>query len=67
MKDLSKEQLLVLLEHAFGEAMCVQERKVEPRDLNQAHKQIVEIVNIFYSPLGHTTKYNPEEEWIRIK
>ncbi len=41
---LSEEKLLALAEYAFGEAMCVQERKVEPQDLNQGLEQIVVLI-----------------------
>ena len=37
---LSRERLRVLVEHAFGEAMCVPESKVSVADLAQACKQI---------------------------
>ncbi len=40
----SEDELLALVEYAFGEAMCVQERKVEPQDLNQAYEQIVALI-----------------------
>ena len=35
--------------------------------LQQAYQQKEEMIKLFHSPLGHMTKYDPEEEWIRIK
>ncbi len=32
-----------------------------------AYKQIRDIVELFSSPLARMTKYDPEEEWMRIK
>ena len=36
-------------------------------DDKQAYQQIKEMIKLFYSPLGHMTKYDPKEEWIKDK
>lgn len=81
MKKLNKEELLDWLDDAHSSDCCDDaisrehsttgqtpeywSEKDKIRD--QAYEQIKEIVKLFYSPLGHMTKYSPEEEWIRIK
>lgn len=72
MKELSKEKLECSL--AIMEQNSIQysidnnsyEIRLIP-EIQQARKQIEEMIKLFHSPLGHMTKYNPKEEWIRIK
>ncbi len=73
MKELDEKELIKMLMTAVQnsiEFFVINKDKefiAKIPKLQQAYKQIEEMIKLFHSPLGHMTKYNPKEEWIRIK
>lgn len=73
MKKLNEKELIEMLMIAVQnsvEYFVINKNKefmAKIPKLQQACQQIEEIVRLFHSPLGHMTKYDSEEEWIRIK
>jgi len=74
-KQMNKKALLIELDRAelavdhffiFGTGLSGKGERNYKR-CKEALEQTRKMAELFYSPLGHMTKYNPEEEWIRIR